>query len=120
MKRVGLACVFAIVSDTQDFEPATGTPLRLQHGNLYIPVTHLIAKEGCVPIEPVTLAQRAASRVEEVVREQEDAGVDVINDGEMSKPCQATCINDTALRLAAPHYFPGPLESGLSSKDAAR
>ncbi len=85
MKRVGLACVFAIVSDTQDFEPATGTPLALQHGNLYIPVKHLIAKEG-VPIEPVTLAQRAASRVEEVVREQEDAGVDVIDDGEMSKP----------------------------------
>ena len=86
MKRVDLAFVFAIVSGTQDFEPATGTSLRLQHGNLYIPVTHLIAKEGCGPIEPVTLAQRAASRVEEVVREQEDAGVDVIDDGEMSKP----------------------------------
>jgi hypothetical protein len=39
-----------------------------------------------VPIEPVTLAQRAVAVVEEVVREQADAGVDGIDDSEMSKP----------------------------------
>jgi 5-methyltetrahydropteroyltriglutamate--homocysteine methyltransferase len=62
-----------------------------------------------VPIEPGTLARRPAPAVEEVVREQADAGVDVINGGEMSKPSYATCINDTARRLSVPHYFVGSL-----------
>jgi 5-methyltetrahydropteroyltriglutamate--homocysteine methyltransferase len=62
-----------------------------------------------VTIEPVTLAQHGASEVEEVVREQADAGMDGINDSEMSKPSYATCINDAAQRLSAPHYFVGSL-----------
>jgi len=81
---------------------------------------HLIAKEEGVPIEPATFAPRVASAVEEVVREQADAGVEVINDGEMSKPSYATYINDTAQRLSAPHYYLGCLESGLSSAEPAR
>ncbi len=43
--------------------------------------------------------------MEEVVREQADAGVDVINDSEMSKSSYATYIKDTAQRLSAPHYY---------------
>jgi 5-methyltetrahydropteroyltriglutamate--homocysteine methyltransferase len=35
-----------------------------------------------------------AAAVEEVVRKQTDAGVDVVNDGEMSKPSYATYIKD--------------------------
>jgi 5-methyltetrahydropteroyltriglutamate--homocysteine methyltransferase len=54
----------------------------------------MYAKEEGVPVDPAALAQRVASAVEEVVRKQAEAGVDVINDGEMSKPSYATYIKD--------------------------
>jgi len=54
-------------------------------------------------------AQRVASAVEEVVHEQAVTGVNVINDGEMSKPSYATCIKDTAQSLSAPPYYLGSL-----------
>jgi len=54
----------------------------------------MYAKEEGIPVEAAPLAQRVASAVEEVVRKQADAGVDVVNDGEMSKPSYATYIKD--------------------------
>src|SRR5438477_12006359 len=51
-------------------------------------------KEEGVPVDAAALAERVASAVEEVVHKQADAGVDVINDGEMSKPSYATYIKD--------------------------
>src|SRR5439155_6220333 len=51
-------------------------------------------KEEGVPVDPDALARRVASAVEELVRKQADAGVDVVNDGEMSKPSYATYIKD--------------------------
>ena len=54
----------------------------------------MYAKEEGVPVDPAALAQRVASAVEEVVRKQAEAGVDVVNDGEMSKPSYATYIKD--------------------------
>src|SRR3977135_4535257 len=54
----------------------------------------MYAKEEGVPVDAAALAQRVASAVEEVVRKQAAAGVDVINDGEMSKPSYATYIKD--------------------------
>jgi 5-methyltetrahydropteroyltriglutamate--homocysteine methyltransferase len=57
-------------------------------------VRAMYAKEEGVPVDPVALAARVASAVEEVVRRQADAGVDVVNDGEMSKPSYATYIKD--------------------------
>jgi 5-methyltetrahydropteroyltriglutamate--homocysteine methyltransferase len=54
----------------------------------------MYAKEEGVPVEPRALAQRVASAVEEVVRKQVDAGIDIVNDGEMSKPSYATYIKD--------------------------
>src|SRR5436853_5296985 len=54
----------------------------------------MYAKEEGVPVDPEALAARVASAVEEVVRKQTDAGVDVVNDGEMSKPSYATYIKD--------------------------
>jgi 5-methyltetrahydropteroyltriglutamate--homocysteine methyltransferase len=47
-----------------------------------------------VPVDPVALESRIALAVEEVVRKQVDAGVDVVDDGEMSKPSYATYIKD--------------------------
>jgi 5-methyltetrahydropteroyltriglutamate--homocysteine methyltransferase len=54
----------------------------------------MYAKEEGVPVDPAALGARVASAVEEVVRKQAEAGVDVINDGEMSKPSYATYIKD--------------------------
>ena len=44
------------------------------------------------------LAARVRAAVSEVVRNQTDAGIDLVNDGEMSKPSYATYVKD---RLAA-------------------
>jgi 5-methyltetrahydropteroyltriglutamate--homocysteine methyltransferase len=54
----------------------------------------MYAKEEGVPIEPAALAARVRAAVAEVVRKQADAGVDLINDGELSKPSYATYIKD--------------------------
>src|SRR5438477_6605204 len=57
-------------------------------------VRMMYAREEGVSVDPEALAARVASAVEEVVRKQTDAGVDVVNDGEMSKPSYATYIKD--------------------------
>ena len=57
-------------------------------------VRMMYAREEGVPVEPDALASRVASAVAEVVGKQADAGVDVVNDGEMSKPSYATYIKD--------------------------
>ena len=57
-------------------------------------VRAMFAKEEGVPVDPVALENRIALAVEEVVRKQVDAGVDVVDDGEMSKPSYATYIKD--------------------------
>src|SRR6187402_50210 len=54
----------------------------------------MYAKEEGVPVEPAALADRVASAVDEVVRKQAESGVDIVNDGEMSKPSYATYIKD--------------------------
>jgi len=54
----------------------------------------MYAKEEGVPVDAAALERRVASAVEEVVRKQAEAGIDVINDGEMSKPSYATYIKD--------------------------
>ena len=54
----------------------------------------MYAKEEGVPVDGEALASRIASAVEEVVRKQADARVDIVNDGEMSKPSYATYIKD--------------------------
>ena len=54
----------------------------------------MYAKEEGVLVDASALAQRVALAVEEVVRKQADAGVDIVDDGEMSKPSYATYIKD--------------------------
>src|SRR5579871_661745 len=54
----------------------------------------MFAREEGVPVDPAALAARVRSAVAEVVREQSRAGVDLINDGELSKPSYATYIKD--------------------------
>jgi len=57
-------------------------------------IKSMFAKEEGVPVDPSALERRVADAVAEVVRKQAEAGVDVINDGEMSKPSYATYIKD--------------------------
>ncbi|MGC1817245.1 MAG: cobalamin-independent methionine synthase II family protein [Casimicrobiaceae bacterium] len=54
----------------------------------------MYAKEEGVPVDAAALSQRVASAVADVVRKQAAAGIDVVNDGEMSKPSYATYIKD--------------------------
>ncbi len=57
-------------------------------------VRTMYAKESGVPVDAAALAGRIADAVAEVVRKQADAGLDIVNDGEMSKPSYATYIKD--------------------------
>ena len=54
----------------------------------------MYAKEEGVPVDPAALAARVRQAVAEVVTKQAAAGIDLINDGEMSKPSYATYIKD--------------------------
>jgi 5-methyltetrahydropteroyltriglutamate--homocysteine methyltransferase len=54
----------------------------------------MYAKEEGVPVERAALAARVRSAVADVVRRQVDAGIDIVNDGEMSKPSYATYVKD--------------------------
>jgi 5-methyltetrahydropteroyltriglutamate--homocysteine methyltransferase len=69
----------------------------------------MFAKEEGVPVDPAALGARIRSAVAEVVQKQTQAGVAIVNDGEMSKPSYATYVKD---RL---HGFGGashPLQYG--------
>ncbi len=57
-------------------------------------VRMMYAKEEGVPVEPAALAARVRAAVAEVVKKQVDAGIDAVNDGEMSKPSYATYVKD--------------------------
>jgi 5-methyltetrahydropteroyltriglutamate--homocysteine methyltransferase len=54
----------------------------------------MYAKEEGVPVDPAALAARVRVAVVEVVAKQAAAGIDLINDGEMSKPSYATYVKD--------------------------
>ncbi len=47
-----------------------------------------------IPVDREALEGRIASSITEIVRRQVDAGVSVVNDGEMSKPSYATYVKD--------------------------
>src|SRR5437763_9661711 len=54
----------------------------------------MYAKEEGVPVEPAALAARVRDAVADVVARQSTAGIDIVNDGEMSKPSYATYVKD--------------------------
>jgi 5-methyltetrahydropteroyltriglutamate--homocysteine methyltransferase len=54
----------------------------------------MFAKESGVPVDSQALQARIRQAVAEVVALQTKAGVDLVNDGEMSKPSYATYIKD--------------------------
>jgi 5-methyltetrahydropteroyltriglutamate--homocysteine methyltransferase len=71
--------------------------LTTQTGSLPRPddlVRTMYAREEGVPVERAALERRVAQAVDEVVRKQVDAGIDIVDDGEMSKPSYATYVKD--------------------------
>jgi 5-methyltetrahydropteroyltriglutamate--homocysteine methyltransferase len=54
----------------------------------------MFAKEEGVAIDRRALDERISSAVAEIVAKQSQAGIDIVNDGEMSKPSYATYIKD--------------------------
>ena len=54
----------------------------------------MYAKEEGVPVDPAALGVRVRSAVAEIVKKQADAGIDLVNDGELSKPSYATYVKD--------------------------
>jgi 5-methyltetrahydropteroyltriglutamate--homocysteine methyltransferase len=54
----------------------------------------MYAKEEGVPVDRAALGARIRAAVAEVVKKQADAGIDLVNDGEMSKPSYATYVKD--------------------------
>jgi len=54
----------------------------------------MFAKEEGVPVDTAALDARVREAVFDIVGRQRDAGVDIVNDGEMSKPSYATYVKD--------------------------
>src|SRR5580658_625098 len=54
----------------------------------------IFAKEAGERVDDAEFDAQVAAAVVETVRKQADAGVDVLNDGEMSKPTYATYVKD--------------------------
>ncbi len=54
----------------------------------------MFAREEGVPVDRAALGARIRSAVAEIVRKQADAGIAVVNDGELSKPSYATYVKD--------------------------
>jgi 5-methyltetrahydropteroyltriglutamate--homocysteine methyltransferase len=54
----------------------------------------MYAKEEGIPVDGAALAARVRSAVADVVRKQVELGIDIVNDGEMSKPSYATYVKD--------------------------
>ena len=57
-------------------------------------VRMMYAKEEGVPVDAAALDARIGEAVAEVARKQIEAGIDLVNDGEMSKPSYATYVKD--------------------------
>lgn len=54
----------------------------------------MYAKEEGIPVDGAALAARIRSAVADVVRKQVGLSIDIVNDGEMSKPSYATYVKD--------------------------
>ncbi|HUB95519.1 MAG TPA: cobalamin-independent methionine synthase II family protein [Stellaceae bacterium] len=54
----------------------------------------MFAKAEGIPVDGAILAARVKSAVGEIVERQVKAGIDIVNDGEMSKPSYATYVKD--------------------------
>src|SRR6266481_8945707 len=78
-------------------QPGTGRILTTHSGSLPRPSRFLplvLAREAGEPLDEAQFTDEVRAAVRETVRLQADTGVDVLNDGEMSKPSYATYVKD--------------------------
>ena len=78
-------------------QPGAGRILTTHSGSLPRPKGFLplvLARDAGQPVDDGQFSAEAGEAVRETVQRQADAGVDVLNDGEMSKPSYATYIKD--------------------------
>ncbi|HUK09617.1 MAG TPA: cobalamin-independent methionine synthase II family protein [Stellaceae bacterium] len=78
-------------------QPSTERFLTTHTGSLPRPealIRTMYAKEEGVPVDRAALAAEIRAAVRDVVGKQRTAGIDLVNDGEMSKPSYATYIKD--------------------------
>src|SRR3954462_3294252 len=54
----------------------------------------MFAREDGIPLDRAALEARIVEPVDAVVARQLEAGIDIVNDGEMSKPSYATYVKD--------------------------
>ncbi|MGH7820410.1 MAG: epoxyalkane--coenzyme M transferase, partial [Candidatus Binatia bacterium] len=73
-------------------------------------------KEDRKPVDPAALDREIRAATVEVLRRQVEAGVDVVSDGEMTKPSFVTYVNDRLKGFDAEHAL-GP--AGFLPKDLA-
>src|SRR3569832_2066744 len=81
----------------QRMQRSTARFLTTHTGSLPRPddlIRVMYAKEEGVPVGPQALNSQIKAAVAEIVRKQAAAGVDLVNDGEMSKPSYATYVKD--------------------------
>ena len=78
-------------------QPGAGRLLTTHSGSLPRPSRFLplvLAQEAGESVDEAQFADEVRAAVRETVRLQTDAGVDVLNDGEMGKPSYATYVKD--------------------------
>jgi len=78
-------------------QPGAGRILTTHSGSLPRPSRFLslvLAQEAGESVDEAQFADEVRAAVRETVRLQADAGVDVLNDGEMGKPSYATYVKD--------------------------
>jgi 5-methyltetrahydropteroyltriglutamate--homocysteine methyltransferase len=78
-------------------QPGAGRILTTHSGSLPRPAGFLplvLARDTAQPVDDAQFEAAARAAVRETVEKQADAGVDVVSDGEMSKPSYATYVKD--------------------------
>lgn len=78
-------------------QPSTGRILTTHSGSLPRPASFLplvFAQEAGEPVDAAQFAGETRAAVRETVQRQAEVGVDVLNDGEVSKPSYATYVKD--------------------------
>jgi 5-methyltetrahydropteroyltriglutamate--homocysteine methyltransferase len=78
-------------------QPGAGRILTTHSGSLPRPAGFLpfvLARDAGQPVDDAQFSSEARAAVRETVEKQADAGVDVLNDGEMTKPSYATYVKD--------------------------
>jgi 5-methyltetrahydropteroyltriglutamate--homocysteine methyltransferase len=87
----------ARILEEEPMKRSTDRFLTTHTGSLPRPgdlIRAMFAREEGVPVDAGALAARVRAAVAEVVSKQVAAGLDVVNDGEMSKPSYATYVKD--------------------------